>query len=290
MFTRLVSLSLLTALALAGSAGRALAADGKIVSPSACHPTGSVTTGLTYGAGHVTNNTGGNIDIICPIVRDVVTNGNGLTDLEIAVSDNSGTLSCEALSVDRTGAIGQSVPRSIPAAGHQIIDFGAALNTSSNKGHYAVICHTPAGAAIHSVYYEEGSETGADGKVIGASPCHPAGGGTTGLTYGAGHVTNTSGATMNVICPIVRDDATNQDGLVDLEIAVSDPTGTLSCDAVAVGRTGNILKSTTKNTPGTGARVIDFGTALNVSEDRGHYAIICRVPSKASIHSIYYGE
>jgi hypothetical protein len=284
------SLSLLAALVVGGGAGRALAADGKVVSPSACHPAGTTITGLTYGAGHVTNSSTGNIDIVCPIVRDTVSNGNGLADVEVAVTDSTGTLSCDLIAVDRAGNLLKIVPKATPGTGPQLIDFGAALNTSANKGHFAVICHTPAGGRIHSVYYEEGAESGADGKVVGPSPCRPAGSGTTGLTFGAGHVTNTSGATLSVVCPIVRDNASNATGLADLEVAVTDATGTLACDAIAADRAGNLLKVTTKTTPGTGAQVIDFGTALNVSADRGHYSIICRLPANARIHSIFYGE
>src|SRR5207244_1286464 len=103
------SLSLLVALSLAGLAGRALAADGKVVSPSACHPAGNVTTGLTYGAGHVTNTSSANIHIVCPIVRDTVSNGNGLANVEVAVTDKTGTISCDAVSVDRTGGIVASI-------------------------------------------------------------------------------------------------------------------------------------------------------------------------------------
>jgi hypothetical protein len=287
MSTRLASLSLLAALA---AARPALAADGKIVSPSACHPAGSAVTGLTYGAGHVTNSSSGNIDIVCPIVRDTVSNGNGLSDVEVAVTDPTGTMSCEALAVDRAGNILKSAPKTTPGTGPQIIDFAATLNVSANKGHYAVICHTPAGARIHSVYYEEGAESGADGKVIGPSACRLAGSGTTGLTYGAGHVTNTTTATVSVVCPFVRDNASNATGLADLEVAVTDPTGTLACDAISVDRAGNFVKIMTKATPGTGAQVIDFGTIINASADRGHYSIICRLPANARIHSLFYAE
>ncbi len=126
--------------------------------------------------------------------------------------------------------------------------------------------------------------------MIGPSPCRPAGNVTTGLTYGAGHVTNTSGALMAVVCPIVRDNASNATGLVDLEVAVTDATGTLSCEAIAVGRTGNLLKISPKTILGPGNQILDFGNTLNVSEDRGHYSVVCHLPANAQIHSIFYAE
>jgi hypothetical protein len=273
----------------AGFASQARA-DGKVISPSSCRLAGGGTTGLSYGAGHVTNTSGASAAIVCPVFRDTVSNSNGLLDLEVAVGDSTGTISCDALALDRAGNITKSVTRRTPGTGAQVIDFAATLNASSNRGHYSVICQVPNGSRIHSLFYDEPAESGADGKVMAPSACRPAGNVTTGLSYGAGHVTNTSGATMDIVCPIARDNVSNGNGLSDLEVAVNDATGTMSCDGLALDRAGNILKSASRTTPGTGPQVLDFGSTLNLSADRGHYSVICHVPNGSRIHSVFFGE
>ncbi len=135
-----------------------------------------------------------------------------------------------------------------------------------------------------------GAVARADSTVLAPSACRPAGTIATGLTYGMGHVTNTSGALLGVVCPLVRNTTFNSTGLRDLEIAITDSTGTASCDVAAVDRAGNLLQIITRVTPGTGHRIIDFGWALTTSVDRGHFQVICRLPPNARIHSIYYDE
>ena len=289
-FVVLLQVAGVAAMVLAASPARA---DSKVISPSACRLAGSGTTGLTYGAGHVTNSSGATADIVCPLVRDTVSSLSGLLDLEVAVTDATGTMSCAAHAVDRAGNLIKTVGLATPGTGSQIIDFAGALNVSVDRGHFQVICTVPNGGRIHSIYYQGPDPVPppvAGAKVVSPGACRLLGGGTTGLTYGAGHVTNSSGATANVVCPIVRDNTSNTTGLRDAEVAVTDATGTMSCSAVSVDRAGTILKSVGVTIPGTGSRIIDFGSSMNLGVSRGHYQVTCSVPNGGKIHSVYYDE
>ena len=289
-FVVLLHVAGMAAIVLAASPARA---DSKVMSPAACRLAGSGTTGLTYGAGHVTNTSGATLSIACPLVRDTVSSLTGLVDLEVAVSDPGGTMSCTAHAVDRAGNIIKTVGLTTPGTGSRIIDFAAALNVSVDRGHFQVICSVPNNAAIHSIFYQGPDPVPppvAGAKVVSPAACRLLGGGTSGLTYGAGHVTNTSGASASVVCPIVRDNTSNTTGLRDAEVAVTDATGTMSCAAVSVDRAGNILKSVGVTIPGTGSRIIDFGSSMNLGVSRGHYQVTCNVPNGAKIHSVYYDE
>jgi hypothetical protein len=289
-FVVLLHVAGMAAIVLVASPARA---DSKVMSPAACRLANNGTTGLTYGAGHVTNTSGATVSIACPLVRDTVSSLTGLVDLEVAVTDASGTMSCSGNAVDRAGNIVKTVGLATPGTGSRIIDFAAALNVSVDRGHFQVICTVPNNAAIHSIFYQGPDPVPppvAGAKVVAPAQCRLLGGGTSGLTYGAGHVTNTSGAAAAVVCAIVRDNTSNTNGLRDAEVAVTDATGTMTCSAVAVDRAGNLLKSVGLTIPGTGSRIIDFGSSLNLSVSRGHYQVTCNLPNNARIHSVYYDE
>lgn len=130
----------------------------------------------------------------------------------------------------------------------------------------------------------------ADNKLVGPVACRPAGTETAGLQYRVGGVTNVSGAAMDVVCTLIRDTVSNTNGLRDLEVAVTDPAGSLLCDAVSENRAGDPLKIVRRSISGTGSKILDWGSSLNLSVNRGHYSLNCFLPNNATIHSIYYDE
>lgn len=133
----------------------------------------------------------------------------------------------------------------------------------------------------------------ADGKILGPTACKPYGiNPSVDLTYGFSHVTNNTGAQVSIVCALVRDTSTNTNGLQDLEVSITDPTGgSMVCNAFSVGRNGATLSQLRKNAgTSTAPQIIDFGSALNASASRGHYAVVCEVPNGGKIHSIFYEE
>jgi len=114
--------------------------------------------GFEYTSAGVTNISGAPADLVCALFRDNTTNTNGMQDLEVAFNDPSaapGGFICDAISQDRVGLVKKVVRRTNGAVGNQVLDWGASLNASVVKGHYAVRCTVPNGATIRSIYYLE---------------------------------------------------------------------------------------------------------------------------------------
>jgi hypothetical protein len=133
-----------------------IGADGKIMFANECQLAGDAGGRLTYLVGGVTNSSGINRDVVCGIVRDNTTNTNGLSDLEMSVTDpTTGSFFCDAISADRTGNLLKVVRRTSTRMGVQTLDWGASLNVSSSKGHYAITCTVPANGIIHNVFANE---------------------------------------------------------------------------------------------------------------------------------------
>ena len=144
------------ALSLVALARHSIGADGKILGTTDCQLSGDAGGRLTYLVGGVTNSSGINRDVICGVVRDNTTNTNGISDLEMAVSDpTTGSFFCDAISADRNGNLLKVVRRTSTHSGPQILDWGNTLNVGGNKGHYAITCTVPANGVIHSVFVNE---------------------------------------------------------------------------------------------------------------------------------------
>lgn len=133
-------------------------ADAKVLGPMVCHAAAPfLDQTLEYRVGGITNNSGGAVQIVCSLMRDTVSNTNGLRDLEVAVTDPTGSFSCDAVSEDRNGEPVKVVHRSISGTGNKVLDWSSSLNVSVNRGHYSVSCFLPDKASLHSIYYDENS-------------------------------------------------------------------------------------------------------------------------------------
>jgi hypothetical protein len=144
------------ALALVAMSRNSIGADGKIMGPTDCQLAGDAGGRLTYLVGGVTNSSGINRDVVCEVQRDNTTNTNGVSDLEMAVSDpTTGSFFCDAVSVDRDGVLLKVVRRQSTRQGAQVLDWGNSLNVGKSKGHYAITCTVPANGIIHSIFVNE---------------------------------------------------------------------------------------------------------------------------------------
>jgi hypothetical protein len=135
-----------------------------------------------------------------------------------------------------------------------------------------------------------GSSIGADAKVIGPTNCAGQNSDPLGLEFTTNAVTNLTGGAFTIECSIDRDNTGNTNGLSDLEIAVTVPLGRLACDAFSFDRAGNLLKMVSREANGQGTQILDFGSSLNVSANKGHFAVSCFADHGTKIHAIYYNE
>src|SRR5690606_2286532 len=115
-----------------------------------CQPSGSAAAVYftTQGA-YTTTSTA---FVFCPVTKDNTVSTAGLDDLEVSVSNTSGTMYCQAFSLDRYGS-GLDSKIVYPASGsNKIINFGADINVSDSRGSYTIFCYLGAGDRIHSIY------------------------------------------------------------------------------------------------------------------------------------------
>jgi hypothetical protein len=131
-------------------------------------------------------------------------------------------------------------------------------------------------------------------SVLGPTVCVRAtSNGNGGLEYTTAGVSNISGAPLDIVCSLFRDNTSNTNGMQALEMAIHDPSaapGGFICDAVSQDRVGNATKVVRRTNTGVGNRILSWGSSVNVSVSRGHYAIRCTVPNGGTIRSIYYLE
>jgi hypothetical protein len=127
--------------------------------PTVCVRAGTVGAagnGLTYDSVGVTNISGAPAEVLCSLFRDNTSNSNGMQDLELSVKDpTSGSVICDAQSLDRKGVIKKQVRKQTSVTGESVLDWGSGVNVSVSKGFYVIRCTIPNGATIRSIYYVE---------------------------------------------------------------------------------------------------------------------------------------
>jgi hypothetical protein len=150
---------IIAAALLAVSAPAARALDIKSYSGASCvavslgNDNGAPLSGFAEPEGFYVQNAHG-WDVTCPIVRDNTTNIAGLADIELGFSNDHGTFSCTAVSSSPTGSVVLQVARSSTAFNGRL-DWNAALNSSVNKGTYAIRCTVNSFSYIRSYYADE---------------------------------------------------------------------------------------------------------------------------------------
>jgi len=117
---------------------------------------------------------GGNRNFWCPMVRSLPLSTAGTSDLEIVFRGTEEAMVpfgaqaiCTAFSLRNDGSVQKIVERQMPIAPRYTdssgtvvypitkMDFGAALNVSSNKGNYLLRCTVTQGVGLFSYYHSE---------------------------------------------------------------------------------------------------------------------------------------
>lgn len=132
----------------------------------------------------------------------------------------------------------------------------------------------------------------ADVKTVSGSVCAPiVAGSDLWVRVGPGAY-NLGSSNVLVVCPLVRDNTGNTNGLSDIEMQVSLPSSSsMTCTAGSYHPSGfATVESIAKTTQVAGNSKIDWGSSLNNSVSNGIYAIYCDVPPSGTIYSIRHKE
>jgi hypothetical protein len=94
---------------------------------------------------------------------------------------------------------------------------------------------------------------------------------------------NDSDVGMNVVCPIVRDNTANLDGIESADVRVQSPTTEeLICYLQSLSTLGQILQQTRVATTSQNVNVLPLD--VDVSTIGGTYSIICELPPQGTIY------
>jgi hypothetical protein len=94
---------------------------------------------------------------------------------------------------------------------------------------------------------------------------------------------NASALGLNVVCPIVRDNTPNLDGIESADVRVQSPTTeSLICYLQSRSALGELLQQTQVATTSQNVNVLPLD--LNVSTIGGTYSIICELPPEGRIY------
>jgi hypothetical protein len=142
--TRLVAL-VATLLVTAALAAPARAGDNKVYAGSTCKPTTETgTTGMFYG-NNATNLGAANVNVVCPVVREVTTGGTPNAYVDV----NSNAVTCTLVTTNATGLgifdSGTAAPVFL-AAGVYRIDIQGVGQVS--QGAYHIDCTLPPATAV----------------------------------------------------------------------------------------------------------------------------------------------
>jgi hypothetical protein len=144
---------------------------------------------------------------------------------------------------------------------------------------------------LGSVAAFPGRSHGVDGKVIGATYCAAENNDPLGFQFASNGATNVSGGSLDLVCSLPRDNTTNTNGLSDLQIVVTDPTGHMSCVVFAYDANDNVFTAVEAQPDLiVGTKIFDFGSSLGFSVAKGHYEVRCTLDNNAILHSILVNE
>src|SRR5216110_2118390 len=99
-------------------------------------------------------------------------------------------------------------------------------------------------------------------SVLGPTVCLRVGlngGQAVGIDYSTAGVSNISGAPVDILCTLFRDNTSNTNGMQDLELAIFDPStapGGFICDAVSQDRVGSARKVVRRTNTGVNNQVL----------------------------------
>jgi hypothetical protein len=124
----------------------------------------------------------------------------------------------------------------------------------------------------------------ADTKIIPPYGCIPLVGATNANWYpNGGRMWNYGGSSITIVCPIIRDNTSNTDGMGFSMKVVNSTGNTFTCTLQSFDETASVVKSVSRSTSGVGYQVLEWNHSLDESTVDGSYQVWCTVPPGAGI-------
>jgi hypothetical protein len=124
-----------------------------------------------------------------------------------------------------------------------------------------------------------------DVKVFPSSACQAAfGTEAADLVHGVAFLLNVGTANRVVVCPIVRDNHRNRNGVRSVGVRVSSLNATtLTCALSSISASGNLLEANTNST--TSTAVTNLPLDIDRSTNNGTYVLVCALPPGGQVLS-----
>ena len=108
------------------------------------------------------------------------------------------------------------------------------------------------------------------------------------LKYLSYALTNGSDYTNTVVCPIIRDNSSTEDGLEKVKVQIYNPTAGVEfeCQVNSYGKYGVLVSSGSDSTTLEGTRTLKID--VPASEDPGYYVLTCYMPPVGDYTSKIY--
>ncbi|HEY6559862.1 MAG TPA: hypothetical protein VI072_21410 [Polyangiaceae bacterium] len=125
-----------------------------------------------------------------------------------------------------------------------------------------------------------------------------AGAGAPWLRHGAFWNTHSQGAVKNdhnssgalVTCAVPRRNPSTVTGLADFEVYVNNAGGEFFCGLTSTDIYNVNITRVQRSTTSTGNRTLDWGNSVNVSHNKGTYAVDCVINPSSVIYGFWYSE
>lgn len=109
------------------------------------------------------------------------------------------------------------------------------------------------------------------------------------VKYDTHGIINQDAAATHVVCPVVRDNATNTTGILGAEVSVNNiANDELWCEFVSRDRFGDLIDLDQDSTLSGGNRILSMD--INASSAQGNFSIYCKIPRDARIYSYSVSE
>ena len=278
-----------------GASASAVSADSKVLPASACQTNSDAFNRLTRNTTTIGVIAGQN-NMVCSLVRDNMTNTNGLSALRFRVSKaDSTSRTCTAYAVDGYGNVLKSVSRTVSGSGIKNFDFGNTLNVSSSTAVYNVQCGLGLNDIGLNLYYNEPNPgLGADAKAVPGQYCKPAYTIQQVPNYVNRYSTSLGGifATTLVQCAPLRDRFSNYGSLDSLQVRVQSGSGQLACEAIIADDHENYILNVVREVDGTGNDTLDWGSTMDGRYlVAGHFGLECNLYGTSDyIYSVKWAE
>lgn len=147
-------------------------------------------------------------------------------------------------------------------------------------------------AVVSCAAFGSSAYAGSDAKVMAGSACQftdPTKQTLTSVAFQSGNITNTADQPARVVCPVVRDNINNLDGIVAATMRVRGSAGVaVLCFLRSRDRFGTIIEDDVSSGGANGPQSVTLD--VSTSSRSGSYDVSCRLPKNGSILTYQVSE